>query len=93
MSEIVRLQHDLDSVASAPSRVRFTLRAYLTDNTTRQVLATREFDESAATTSETPYGAVRAANQAVGATLAQLAAFCAETSANWQRGVKRDKGH
>lgn len=72
-TEIVRLQQDLDT---SPGRVRFTLRAYLIDNTTRQVLASREFDQSVATTSETPYGGVVAANRAVRAVLEQLADFC-----------------
>ncbi len=76
-TEIIRLQHDL---GSQPSRVRFTLRAYLMDNTTRQVLAWREFDESIAVTSETPYGSVVAANRAVHAVLENLSAFCRETA-------------
>lgn len=76
-SELVRLQHDL---LSAPSRVRLTLRAYLLDNTTRTVIAWREFDENVAVTSEGPYGAVIAANRALQATLQQLAAFAAEAA-------------
>ena len=76
-TEIIRLQHDL---GSQPSRVRFTLRAYLMDNTTRQVLAWREFDERSAVTSETPYGSVVAANRAVHAVLEKLSAFCSETA-------------
>lgn len=73
-TEIIRLQHDLDR---QPSKVRFTLRAYIVDNTTRQVLAWREFDESTPVTRETPYGSVVAANHAVHAVLENLAAFCA----------------
>ncbi|OYY95764.1 MAG: hypothetical protein B7Y41_00255 [Hydrogenophilales bacterium 28-61-23] len=76
-SEIVRLQHDF---ISPPSRVRFTLRAYLVDNNTRRVLATREFDTSVAASSEDTYGGVVAANQAVQTVLKQLADFCAETA-------------
>jgi cholesterol transport system auxiliary component len=79
-TEIVRLQHELDV---SPSRVRFTLRATLVDNKTRAVLAWREFDESVAATSETPYGGVLAANQAVQIVLEQLAHFCAETASHW----------
>ena len=79
-TEIVRLQHEF---GSQPSRVRFTLRAYVVDNTTRRVLAWREFDETVAAASETPYGGIVAANQAVQTVLARLARFCAETAANW----------
>lgn len=80
-TEIVRLQHDL---SRAPSGVRFTLRAYILDNTTRQVLAWHEFDETVAAASEDPYGGVVAANRAVHTVLEQLANFSAETAANWQ---------
>jgi len=78
-TEIVRLQHDF---AGQPSRVRFTLRAYLVDNTTRRVLAWREFDETVAATSEDPYGGVVAANRAVQSVLKQLASYCAEAAGN-----------
>lgn len=80
-TEILRLQHQF---GESPSRVRFTLRAYLIDNATRRVLASREFDESVASTSDDPYGGVVAANRAVQNVLAQLAAFCAETAGTWQ---------
>jgi len=80
-TEIVRLQHDF---GSQPSRVRFTLRAYIVDNTTRRVLAWREFDETVATASEDPYGGVVAANRAAQTVLDQLASFCAEAAVNWQ---------
>lgn len=80
-SEILRLQHDLNST---PSQVRFTLRAYLVDNTTRQVLAWHEFDETLAATSEDPYGAVGAANRAVKDVMEQLARFGSEAAAQWQ---------
>ncbi|MCU6435009.1 ABC-type transport auxiliary lipoprotein family protein [Undibacterium sp. Jales W-56] len=79
-TEIVRLQQDFDR---QPSRVRFTLRAYLVDNTTRKILAWREFDEAVDSPSENPYGGVVAANQAVRMSLTRLALFCAETSLNW----------
>lgn len=78
---IVRLQHEL---GKQPSLVRFTLRAYLVDNTTRQVLASQEFEETATVSSENPYGAVLAANSAVHTVLDQLASFCAEAAARWQ---------
>ena len=80
-TEIVRLQHEL---MVQPSRVRFTLRATLVDNTTRAVLAWREFDASVAAASETPYGGVVAANQAVQKVLEQLAGWCAETAGRWK---------
>ena len=40
-TEIIRLQQEFQT---QPSRVRFTLRAYLVDNRTRRVLAWREFE-------------------------------------------------
>ena len=80
-AEIMRLQHDF---GSEPSRVRFTLRAYIVDNTTRRVLASREFDETVAAVSEDPYGGVVAANRAVQTVLEQLADFCTEAARNWQ---------
>jgi cholesterol transport system auxiliary component len=80
-AEIVRLQHDF---ASEPSRVRFTLRAYIVDNTTRRVLAAREFDETVAAASEDPYGGVVAANRAVQTVLERVADFCKEAAGGWQ---------
>jgi cholesterol transport system auxiliary component len=80
-TEIIRMQHDF---GSQPSRVQFTLRAYLVDNATRRVLAWREFDETVAAASEDPYGGVVAANRALHAVLEQLAGFCAEEAQNWQ---------
>ena len=76
-TEVVRLQHEFQT---RPSRVRFTLRAYIVDNTTRRVLAWREFDETAVAASDDPYGGVIAANRAVQAALDNLAAYCAETA-------------
>ncbi len=83
-TEIVRLQHNFGGL---PSQVRFSLRAYVVDNTTRRVLASREFDETVAAASEDPYGGVVAANRAVQAVLEQLARFCADAAGN----VKRPK--
>jgi cholesterol transport system auxiliary component len=80
-TEILRLQQDF---SSPPSRVRFTLRAYIEDNATRRVLAWREFDATVAAASEDPYGGVMAANRAVQTVLKQLADFCAETAAERQ---------
>jgi cholesterol transport system auxiliary component len=81
-TEIVRMQHEF---LAQPSRVRFTLRAYIVDSATRKVLAWREFDESVTATDDTPYGGIVAANRAVQAALEKLSAFCSETAANWQR--------
>ena len=78
-TEVVRLQHEF---GSQPSRVRFTLRAYVVDNTTRRVLAWREFDESVAAASDTPAGGIVAANQAVQAVLERLASFCSEAASS-----------
>ena len=80
-TEILRLQHDF---TGSPSRVRFTLRAYVVDSATRRVLATREFDESVAAASEDPVGGVVAANRAVQIAMEKLADFCVEVAAAWQ---------
>jgi len=80
-TDIVRLQHEF---GSHPSRVRFTLRTYVVDNTTRRVLASREFDESVGAASDTPAGGIVAANQAVQAVLERLARYCNEVAARWQ---------
>lgn len=74
-TEIIRLQHEF---ATQPSRVRFTLRAYLVDDKTRKVLAWREFDATLASASEDPYGGVVAANRVVQAVLVDLSQFLAE---------------
>jgi len=76
-TEVLRLQHEF---LGQPSRVRFTLRAYLVDSATRRVLAAREFDETVPAASEDPYGGVAAANHAVQAVLGKLSAFCAEAA-------------
>jgi len=80
-TEIIRLQHEF---GTRPSRVRFTLRAYLVDDKTRRVLASREFDAAAPAASEDPYGGVVAANRAVRTVLEDLAAFCAEAARSAQ---------
>jgi cholesterol transport system auxiliary component len=77
--EIVRLQHEF---IDSPSRVRFTLRAYLVDNASRQVLAWREFDDSVAAVRADPYAGVIAANRAVHNVLQQLADFCATAASH-----------
>lgn len=81
-TEIVRLQQ---TFGGGPSQVRLTLRAYLTDNTSRKVIGSREFDETVAATSEDPVGGVVAANRAVQAVLERLARFCAEAAGSRKR--------
>ena len=76
-TEIIRLQHEFQT---QPSRVRFTLRAYLVDDKTRRVLTWREFDAAVPAASEDPYGGVVAANRAVQIVLENLSAFCAEAA-------------
>ena len=80
-TEVLRLQHEF---LGQPSQVRFTLRASLVEDTTRRVIATREFESIVAATSEDAYGGVVAANQAVRAVLENLAAFCAQAAAAWR---------
>lgn len=75
---IVRLQHEF---FTSPSQVRLTLRAYLVDNKTRQVLAWREFDETVAAPQDSPYGGVIAANAALRKVLDALAAFTVDAAA------------
>lgn len=73
-TRIIRLQHNFQT---QPSRVQFTLRAYLTDETTRKVLAWREFSAEAPAATENAQGGVTAANVVVQEVLAQLAQFLA----------------
>lgn len=76
-TEILRLQHEF---LGAPSRVRFTLRAYLVESLTRRVIAAREFEAAVPAASEDPYGGVVAANRAVRTVLENLSAFSAEAA-------------
>ena len=80
-TQIVRLEQNFDV---RPSRVRFTLRAYVVEDATRRVLASREFDETVAAASEDTYGGVVAANRAVHLVLEQLASFCSQAAGVWQ---------
>lgn len=80
-TEILRLQQNF---GEQPSRVRFTLRAYLVDNATRRVLAWREFDETVAAASDDPYGGVVAANRAVLMVLKKLALLATEAVEGWK---------
>ena len=80
-TEIVRLQQDF---SAQPSRVVFTLRAYLLDTQTRKTLAWRELETVVAAASADPYGGVVAANDAVQMALLQVAEFCAKAAEQWQ---------
>ncbi|MDP2761917.1 MAG: ABC-type transport auxiliary lipoprotein family protein [Sideroxyarcus sp.] len=80
-TEIIRLQHEL---WTQPSRVRLTLRAYIVESTTREVLAAREFEAVEIVKNENPYGVVVAANHAVQAVLQQLAIFSSDAAEIWQ---------
>ena len=80
-TEIIRLQHEF---GTQPSRVRFTLRAYVVNNATRRVVAWREIDETVSAASEDPYGGVVAANRAVQSALHQLADFCSKAALGWE---------
>jgi cholesterol transport system auxiliary component len=80
-TEILRLQQNF---GENPSRVQFTLRAYLVDSNTRRVIVSREIAETVAAASDDPRGGVVAANRAVQLVVAQLANLCAEAAAIWQ---------
>ena len=78
-TEVLRLQQEF---AGTPSQSRFSLRAYLVDSATRQVIASRQFEATIPAASEDPHGGVVAANRAVQSVLAGLATFCAEAARN-----------
>lgn len=81
-TEIVRLHYELDR---QPSRVHFTLRAYIVDTKSRQVLGWREFDESVGLETAGPYGVVVASNRAVHNVLEKLTVFVNEEAAQWTK--------
>jgi cholesterol transport system auxiliary component len=81
-TEIIRLQQEF---GPRPSRVRFTLRAYLVDDKTRRPLGWWEFDATVPAASDDPYGGVVAANHAVQAVLEELSEYCAEAVRGWSR--------
>ncbi|MDB5806495.1 MAG: hypothetical protein JWN73_3817 [Betaproteobacteria bacterium] len=76
-TEVVRLQQEF---FRTPSQLRFTLRARLINDDTREVIAIREFEGLVDAPSENPYGGVQAANQAVSRVLDQVADFCADNT-------------
>lgn len=72
-TQILRLQQEF---TVRPSRVRFTLRAWLLDGRTRQILATRVFEAVAPAPGNDPYSGVQAANRAVRQVLGRVVTFC-----------------
>ena len=81
-TEVLQLQQEF---GGGPSRVRFALRATLFDNTTRQVISSQVFEETAASVSEDAYGGVVAANRAVQQVMQRLSRHCALVAASWAR--------
>ncbi len=75
-TEIIRLQQEFDAKSS---QGRVTLRAQLVDLNRGKVLGTRQFNASAPSKSQDPYGGVQAMNQALARVLRELAGFCGET--------------
>jgi cholesterol transport system auxiliary component len=73
-AEIIRLQHEFVD-ATGPSKVRFTLRAYVMDEKTRKVLASREFEALVTAPSENAAGGVIAANVALQLVMDDVAAM------------------
>ena len=80
-TELLRLQQSFES---QPSQVQFSLRATLLDEASRQVLAVREFDASAAALSDNPAGGAAAAGRAVQQVLVALAGFCQQVDQQWR---------
>lgn len=72
-TEIVKLQQDF---LAQPSRVHFVLRAQLIDAATQQPVAARVFATTVASASEDARGGAKAANEALGQLLPQLAQWC-----------------
>jgi cholesterol transport system auxiliary component len=72
-TQLLRLQHEFGPL---PSQVRLVLRAQLIDIKTRQVLATREFENVSHSLTEDAQGGVAAAQQATHMLLGELALWC-----------------
>jgi cholesterol transport system auxiliary component len=73
-TEVIRLQHEFIDT-TGPSKVRFTLRAYVMDEKTRKVLANRQFEAIVNAPSENAAGGVIAANLASQLIMDDLAAM------------------
>jgi cholesterol transport system auxiliary component len=82
-TDVIRLQQEF---TQKPSSVRFTLRAVLTDNTTRKVLGSKDFEAVVSAPSDNPQGGVAAANEAVRKVLDELAVFTKEAAARLPPG-------
>lgn len=80
-TELLRLQQNF---ATTPSQVQFTLRASLLNETSREVLAQREFNTSAPAPTDDPAGGAQAAHAAVHAALASLAHWCQQAALGWR---------
>ncbi len=77
-TQLRRLQHEF---GSSPSRVRLAMRAQLIHTSSRQVLATRDFEHVAISSSEDAPGGVAAAQAAVHAVLVEMASWCKDVVA------------
>lgn len=86
--ELLQLQQDF---AHVPSLVRFALRAAVIEDTTRRLIASRQFETLAIAPSEDPYGGVLAANAAVTTVLDQLATFGTDVAYQWQAAHARGR--
>ena len=80
-TEIARLQQDF---STRPSRVVFTMRAYLLDSQNRKTIAWRELETVVAAQSDDPIGGVLAANRAVQMALTQITDFCLQAETQWR---------
>ncbi len=81
-TQIIKLQHEF---TTQPGQFRFTLRAYLIDSATSQIVAFHEFDEVVVPPTDSTYDGIVAANQAVQNALQELSYFCLEASRNWHK--------
>jgi cholesterol transport system auxiliary component len=80
-TEVLQLQQEF---GGGPSWVRFSLRATLFNNVTRQVISSQVFDETVASASEDAYGGVVAANRAVQRVMEQLSRHCTLAAESWR---------
>lgn len=72
-TQLIKLQQDF---TSNPSVIHLIMRAQLTDATTNQVIATKQFIATEAAPENTPYGGVLAANRAAARVVRQITLFC-----------------
>lgn len=76
-THLVLLQHEH---FKHPSQVRMVLDAQLIDNTSNHIIASKRFQATIATQTDTPYSGIVAANQVNQRILSQLAKFCVKHS-------------